>query len=370
MAQTVIGLNDQKAVKRYSGNLAVDAPHASYWGSKFMESGEDPNTPLQKLTDLRKAKGECIYFDLSMSMNMAPVEGDAVLHGKEEGLSFFSANVYIDQMRGGLNTGGRMTQQRTLHDLRSVARKRQTEWWGKVYDELIFMYLSGARGVNTGWVYDSSYAGFANNSLTAPDTDHLVYGGTATSKATVAATDKMSTLPIDRAVAYAEMMGGGGPAYSEVPKIQPCKVEGEMMFLLIMNPWQKFDLRRNTTTNDWADITKAIAMSVGRSTEFLKGGLGIWNGVVLHSHQNVVQFSDYGAGSNVAACRALFCGKQAGAIAWGNAGDNMRFEWHEEDRDNGNQVVITSGSMWGIVKTTFNGHDFGVMAIDTAATKP
>ena len=231
------------------------------------------------------------------------------------------------------------------------------------------MYLSGARGTNSEFVFPTTYTGFANNSLTAPDTNHIVYGGVATTKATLAATDTMSTLPIDRAVAYAEMMGGGGPAYSEVPQIQKCNIDGEEVFLCIMDPYQKFNLRRNTTTNDWADIQKALATAMGKTSEFLKGGLGIWNGVVLHSHQNCIRFTDYG-GAAVQATRALFLGLQAGSLAFGSAGQDLRFGWHEEGRDNDNQVVITTHTIFGFKKVTFNSNDFGVMAIDTAATKP
>ncbi len=369
MAQTIIGLNDAKAVKRYSGNLAVDTGRKSFFTRKFMGKGEVPTLPIWQLTDLNADAGEQITYDLSMQLNMQPIEGDGVLHGKEEQLVFFTDNIYIDQMRGGANCGGRMTRKRTLHDLRKIAKARSTDWWARVFDEIMFMYLSGSRGTNAEFVFPTTYSGFANNSLTAPDTNHTVYGGVATSKATLVATDKMSTLPIDRCVAYAEMMGGGGAPASEVPQIQKCDVDGEEMFLMIMDPYQAFDLRRNTTTNDWADIQKAIATAVGKESAFLKGGLGIWNSVVLHKHQNVIRFTDYGSGA-VVASRALFMGLQAGVVAFGSPGQDLRFGWFEEGRDNNNQVVISTNTIWGFKKTTFNSIDFGVMAVDTAATKP
>jgi N4-gp56 family major capsid protein len=370
MGATVIGLNDAKAVKRYSGNLAVDVGRKGFWTRKFMGKGEVPTKPIWQLTDLEADKGEQITYDLSMQLNMQPVEGDAVLHGKEEALSFFTDLVYIDQMRGGADCGGRMTRKRTLHDLRKIAKARSTDWWARVFDEIIFMYLSGARGTNSEFVFPTTYTGFANNSLTSPDTSHIVYGGIATSKATVAATDKMTTLPIDRAVAYAEMMGGGGPAYSEVPQIQKCNIEGDEAFLCIMDPYQKFDLRRNATSNDWADIQRALIAAVGRANEFFKGGMGIWNNTVLHSHQNVIRYTDYGAGTDVNASRALFLGLQAGAMAFGSPGQDLRYGWHEEERDNGNKIIISTHAIWGFKKVTFNGFDFGVIAIDTAATRP
>lgn len=370
MAQTIIGLNDAKAVKRYSGNLAVDVGRKGYFTRKFMGKGEVPNKPIWQLTELEADAGEQITFDLSMQLNMEPVEGDATLEGKEESLSWYTDQVYIDQQRGGVDAGGRMTRKRTLHDLRKIAKARSVDWWARVFDEIIFIYLSGSRGTNTEFVYPTSYTGRANNSLTAPDSDHLVYGGTATAKANLTSAHTMSTLPIDRAVAYAEMMGGGGPAFSEVPQIQKCNVESRATFLMIMDPYQAFNLRRNTTTNDWADIQKAIASAAGKENEFYKGGLGIWNDVTLHKHQNVIRFTDYGAGSNVNASRALFLGLQAGVIAFGSPGQDLRFGWNEEGRDNNNKVVITSHTIWGFKKVTFNGYDFGVMAIDTAATRP
>lgn len=370
MAQTIIGLNDAKAVKRYSGSLAVDVGRKGFFSRKFMGKGDIPTKPIWQKTELESDAGEQVTYDLSMQLNMQPIEGDAVLHGKEERLVFFSDAVYIDQMRGGANCGGRMTRKRTLHDLRKIAKARSIDWWARVFDEIIFMYLSGARGVNSDFVFPTTYTGFGNNSITAPDSNHLVYGGVATSKDTMVVTDKMTTLPIDKAVAYAEMMGGGGNPATAVPQIQKCNIDGEEVFLCIMNPYQKFDLRRNSTTNDWADIQKALATAIGKSSEFLKGGLGIWNGVVLHSHQNCIQFSDYGSGSDVAAARALFLGLQAGVVAFGSPGNELRYGWNEETRDNSNEIVISTHTIWGFKKVTFNGNDFGVMAVDTAATRP
>jgi len=372
MAQTIVGMNDAKAVKRYSGNLAVDVGRKGYFTRKYMSKGEVPTRPIQQLTDLELDAGEQITYDLSMQLSMQPIEGDKELHGKEEKLEFFTDVVYIDQMRGGADCGGRMTRKRTLHDLRKIAKARSTDWWARVFDELIFMYLSGARGVDTDrtFLYPTTYTGFANNSLTTPDSAHIVYGGAATSSATMVTTDTMTTAPIDKAVAYAGMMGGGGPAYAETPQLQRCDIDGEEMFLCIMNEWQAYNLRRNTTTNDWADIQKAIATAIRKESEFMKGGMGIWNNVVLQKHPAVIQFSNYGAGANVGAARALFLGLQAGVIAFGSPGQDLRFGWFEEGRDNNNRVVISTHTIWGFKKATFNGIDFGVVVIDTAATKP
>lgn len=264
-----------------------------------------------------------------------------------------------------------MTRKRTMHDLRKVARARQSDWWARVFDELLFMYISGARGINADFIYPTSYTGFASNAFVAPDAQHQLYAGAATSKASLASTDKITLSTIDKAQVKATMLGGGT---SGIPGIEPILVEGEIHYVLVMNPFQAYDLRTNTSTGQWLDIQKAAATAEGRNNPIFKGGLGKYNDVVLHQHKSVIRFTDYGAGGNVAAARALFLGRQAAVIAFGSSGNGLRFDWHEESRDNGNQAVITTSTICGIKKTAFTidstSRDFGVISIDSAAADP
>ena len=229
------------------------------------------------------------------------------------------------------------------------------------------MYLSGSRGTNAEFVESTSFTGYANNSFSNPDSQHLVYGGVATSQATLASTDKMSLVAIDRCVAYAEMMGGGTQG---IPQITPADVDGEKRYLALMDPYQAFDLRNGTDTNGWAEIQKALATALGNKSNFITGAIGIHNDVVMHKHQNCIRFTNYGAGSNVSATRGLFLGIQAATIAFGSPGKDLRFGWREEEKDAGNKIAIYTNVIVGIKKVTFNGLDFGVMGIDTAAKRP
>jgi N4-gp56 family major capsid protein len=371
MAQTVIGTGDAKAVQKYSAFLAVDVGKKSYWNKKFMGVGVEAETPLQTLPHLENDAGEKISYDLVMALKMKPIQGDNTLRGREEDLKFYTDSVLIDQLRGGVNTGGRMSRKRTIHDLRKVARARQSEWWARLFDETIFMYVSGARGVAADFIEDTDFTGYAGNSFVAPDAMHLMYGGVATSKATVAATDKMTLTAIDKAKTKANTMGGG---VTGIPRIQPCMIEGEERYVVVMHDFQEYDLRVNTGTGGWLDLQKAMAAAVGKDNPIMKGGLGMHNGVVLHSHRNVIRYSDYGAGTNVAAARALFLGRQAAVVAFGSAGTGLRFDWNEEMEDRGNQVVISTSSIFGVKKTAYTiagtSRDFGVVALDTAAADP
>ena len=379
MSQTIVGLNDAKAVKKFSAFLAVDVGRKSYFNKKFMGKGIEAQTPIQMLTSLESDSGEQISYDLVMQLRMQPVEGDNTLEGKEEDLKFYTDQIYIDQMRGGVNTGGRMTRKRTIHDLRKVARARQSEWWARIFDELFFLYLSGGfRDSGTGacdfdnldYTYPSGYAGFANNTFVAPDATHRAYGGDATAFNNLDANDKLALAAIDKLVAKASTLGGGT---SGIPAIEPLMIDGEEHYVMVMHPWQEYDLRTATSTGQWLDIQKAAAGAEGRNNPIFKGGLGMYNNVVLHKHRSVLRRTDGGAGT-VAVARALFMGRQAGVVAFGSPGTGLRFDWAEESRDNGNQAVITTSTIAGVKKTAFTidgtSRDFGLVALDTAAADP
>jgi N4-gp56 family major capsid protein len=371
MGKTVVGVGDPKAVKKYSAFLAVDVGRESYFNRKFMGEGERAQTPLQTLRHLENDAGDTVSYDLVMQLKMRPVSGDATLRGKEEDLKFYTDSLMIDQQRGGVNTGGKMTRKRTVHDLRDIARSRQGEWWARLFDETIMMYLAGARGVNSDFIEPTNFTGYAGNAFVAPDAMHQLFGGDATAKANLDASDKMSLSVLDRAVARAKTMGGGT---SGIPAIQPVKIDGEEHYIFVMHPYQEYDLRTSTSTGQWLDIQKSAAAAEGRNNPIFKGGLGMYNNVVLHEHRNVIQFNDYGAGANLTAARGLFLGRQAGVVAFGSAGTGLRFDWNEELEDRGNQVVITTSSIFGVKKTAFTidgvSRDFGVQAIDTYIDDP
>jgi N4-gp56 family major capsid protein len=377
MARTIIGVNDAKAVKRYSGLMAYDTSQKSYFNTRMMGRGAESETPIQILTDLESDAGEQIYYDLLAEMRMAPVEGEDNLEGNEEAQRFYTDSIYIDQARCGVNTGGRMTRKRTLHNLREKARRQQSGWWARLFDELLFIYLSGARGINPNFLLPLGYTGRANNPLFTPDANHRLYGAElnasgqevngATAYNNIDALDKFSLKIVDRAKTRADSQGGGATG---IPVLQPCKIDGNETYLCVMHIWQEDDLRASTATGQWLDIQKAAAAAEGRNNPLFKGSLGMYRNVILHSHRNVIRFNDAGAGANVEAARALFLGSQAAVVAFGSPGNNLRFDWHEETRDNGDKVVISTSSIFGVKKVRFDidgtPQDFGLFSLDTA----
>lgn len=360
---TSIPYGDPKAVKRWSGTLFLEINRKSYWDRKFVKA--DENAVIQRLTDLEQDAGDTITYDLSVQLRQKPTQGDNRLEGKEEGLKFFSDQVSIDQLRHGVSAGGKMSRKRTVHNIRQIAKARLSDYWAKYIDELYFVYLSGARGINANFIEDLAYVGFANNPLTAPDAGHIAYGGTATAKNNVTSNDKMSKAVIEKAEVRANMMQAMDPSTANM---MPVTINGENHYVCIMSPFQEHDLRTADTTG-WLEIQKAAITAEGRNNPIFKGGLGMIKNTVLHAHTNSIRFSDYGVGVNLPAGRALFLGRQAGVIAFGSA-NGLRFTWTEEIKDHGNEPVVAAGFIGGVKKSRFNSKDFGVISIDTYAANP
>lgn len=358
-----IGTNDPKAVKKWGAALAVDTRKKSYFEGRFIAKND--NAIIEQKTELEGEAGDTISFDLCVQMRQRPTYGDAKLDGKQENMKFYTDTVSIDQVRHAASTGGAMTRKRTIHDLRKVAKDRLGDYFARLVDEYFFMYLAGSRGINEDYIEAEGFTGFANNPLQAPDGDHQLYGGSAASKATITSTDKMSKEMIERAINKATMMQARNP---KTANMVPVTNGTEKNYVCLMSPDQAYDMRTADETG-WLAIQKAAATAEGRNNPIFRGGLGMINGCVLHSHANVIRFNDYGIGGDLPAARALLLGRQAGVIAYGtNSG--VRYGWKEEMTDFDNELAVASGFIGGIKKTRFNGGDFGVLSIDTYAKDP
>lgn len=371
---TIIGVNDPQAVKKWATSMAVSISKESWFTSRFVGAGEESRTPIQQVTDLESGPGDEVTFDLLMPMSMEPRIGDQSLDGHEQDMKYYTDKMRIDQVRGGVNAGGRMTQKRTLRNLRREAKRLMKDWWVRLLDELYFIYLSGTigNGLSTR-LLSSTNAIFNVNALTAPDSMHQMWGGTSTSKASVTSSDGMTLRLIDRAVAKAETMGADG---SDELSMVKCNVDGNETYIGLMHTFQFDALKSSTSTGQWLDIQKAAAAAQGQGNPLFKGTLGEYNGVGLFKHRNAIRFSDYGAGANLPAARALFLASQAGMISYGDNGGGTRYKWTEVEKDHGNQVAIGSYAIMGIKKSTYKNkdstvtRDFGVFALDTYCVDP
>lgn len=369
MAQTKFGVNDPQEVKKWGTDLAVAVNRESYFSSSMASESKRARTPIQVITDLEKDAGLEVTVDLLMPMSMEPVV-QAKLEGKGAPLKYFTDKLRIDQVRGAVGAGDRVTSKATLRNLREDAKIVMKDWWARLQDELHFIYLSGGFGNygGTGYLWTAANAMFTVNAITAPDSQHIMYGGDATAKSDVGTNDAFDLRLIDRAVAKAETMGGDG---SNELSMVPVNVDGKKCYVVLCHTFQYDAMKANASTGQWLDIQKAAAAASGSNALLFKNSGGMYADCVIHKHRNVMRFNDYGGGS-VKAARALFLGSQAGELAYGSSGGSgTRYRWTEVMTDHEDQVEIGTHCIMGVKKSTYKSkdgsvtRDFGVIALDT-----
>lgn len=341
MATTNYPLNHPQAVKHWSGDVFKQALKQTY-AMRFM--GTNSNSLCQVRNEM-KEEGDRVRVGLRMQLTGSGVSGDGTLEGNEEALSIYHDDVYIDQLRHAVRSGGKMSEQRIPFSVRQEARDGLADWFADHFDYAFFNQLTG----NTGET-DTKLTG--NQSPTAPSSSNIVMD--ATSTASLATSDTMSPSIIEYAVEKAE----DGATYP----LRPLKLQGQDYYVMFMHTYQKTDLRTGFSAGEWGDIQKA-AIQGGQTTgnPIFSGALGVWGGVVLHSSSRIPETA-----SNVR--RAVLCGAQAAAIAFGK-GNSMgnKFTWVEELFDYENQLGVAAGTIYGLKKMVFNSEDHATITVVTYA---
>lgn len=344
--QTVYAVGDPLAVKLWAKKLFVEAIQQT-WFRNFIS--DDGNNVIQQLDDAEKSAGDTVNYGLRMQLIGSGVQGDGVLEGQEEAITTYADKVLIDQLRHAVNVGGRMTQQRVPFELREEGRLGLQDWWANRLDTAFFNHLCG----NTGMA-NTAYTG--NNSTIAPT--NTVLSGGVSNESSLTSSDTFNLNLIDYAVEL---------AYTKAPLIRPIKVDGEEKYVGFLHPFQVTDMRTSTSTGQWLDIEKAAATG-GEVADnpIYTGALGEYNGCILHKAYRVTPC--VASGAYIAdTARAVICGAQSAALAFGRGDSKETFTWVEEMFDYGNMLGIAAGSIFGIKKTVFNSNDFGVITVSSYA---
>lgn len=357
MSTTQVATGDARTVTQYQQDQIADTALKFNVLAQKGFIGEDPTTSIIVVeTDLAKGKGDTVKIYLEAKLaGQGRVEGQT-LRGNEEALVHFDDSLKIGEICHAIVLDGKMTEQRTRINLRKRAPRALGRWGGEWLNELAMVMLSGVRGTNTGKLA-TTFTGFAGNTMTAIDSAHQLYAGSASSKATVASTDKFDLTAIEKAVTTAEVLD---------PQVVGINMDGENKWMCGLHPWQARDMRTNTNTFQWADFQKAVTQGGGKGL-YTKNALGEHANTILFKSQDVRTFSDYGAGSNVAAARALFLGAQAGGIAYGKGYEGRQWDYVEITDDYERQTGFSVGMIVGIKRCIFNGLTFGLLGIDSAA---
>jgi N4-gp56 family major capsid protein len=366
MASTIIPRGSALAVKKFGVALTIAQPRRSYW-NKFFGQGEETEQPVMELLGLESDQGDKMDYQLVGAPSTGPTEGDAPQAGREEPIIENTCEIGIDALTHGTDCGRKMTRKRSKHDLRKIVKASEGPYWARVIDELCFMYASGARGDNAQFLFPTGYTGFAGNTITAPDSGHKkIQAGAYSSSGTSYVTTLASLNTVKTII---DMLGVD---VNGVPEMQPTNVDGTECYIYLMSKYAENDLKSASSGNTWLDIQKALLTAVGKDGDILKGAMGFYDGMILHSHQKVIRFAVGTSIGGVAITtnpisRNLVLGRQALTCAWGVKGNKgVRYGWNEFYDDHGRKLVIDTDTCVGITKNIYAAVDYGVFCHDVS----
>ena len=375
-------------------------------GSLRFQSGNE--LPVVRCMDLSKAAGDEVTFDLINPIGGKPIMGEAYAEGQGDRMDFSQDSLRINQTRKPISAGGKMTQQRTPTQLRSLARALGHNYMTRLEDQLKLVHLAGARGFanDIEWAVpkadDPDFASIVVNPIKAPTRNrHWMSTGSGIEKIaasgneiSIASTDVMNIDLVDALRTKLDSMPLPPP---------PVRFEGDQMSqdapmrVLLCSSEQYTSLVRSTNFRTWQANAMARA-SMAKNNPLFMGEAGLWNGILIVKMPKPIRFYSGNSlrwcasttsntetatdlvpasfGASYAVDRALLLGGQALAEAYGKARQTGNpYFWSEKELDHGDKLEVLIGMIAGTSKIQFlidqgagakEYTDFGVMAIDTA----
>lgn len=344
MAKTVFTTSNALTKKAFEEKLYRDIVKESYF-SRF--SGTTPQNLVHEKTQLEKGQGDKITFGIRMRPTGAGVTSGQQLENNEESLSTYDSSVTLEQYRHAFRDNGAMDRQRAVFSISEEQEAAIKEWGSEKVDLLHF----NALGIGAGATTDPSkifYLSGAGGTLSAT-------GTAATAKAALHASGSLiNTSFISALKTWAKT--GGNRTY--VP-LRPVKVDGKEYYILLVHPDCMYDLKQNSTFQN----AQRDAQERGKDNPLFAGATAIWDGVVIHEHENCAIAADGGGGANVPWAKCAFMGAQALVTAWGK-----RPELINESFDYGNEMGVAIDMILKVGKPVFNSLDYGSLGVYLART--
>ena len=319
-------------VSRWAKELQSEVSKGVYF-SKFM--GEGPGNAIH-VKQMEEGKGKDVTFGLVSQLSGSAITGDSSLEGNEQSLSTFSNTVSTNQKRLAVRDTGKFANSKVLYDFRSTSLDLLKTQYSELIDADIFSALSTTSGTHAYYRADASASVYA----------------TSDPKAALADADAITLADISAMKTLAQI--GGSANY----RMRPIRVDGNDYYVLVLHPEVAYDLFE---LDEFQQIQREAQVR-GDSNPLFKGALGIYNGVVIHSHEGVNTFDNCG-GAAVKGSRNLFMGAQAACFA--ESSDMM---WVEKTFDYGNQLGISAAKIYGVDISDYNSKDYGVIQYVSART--
>lgn len=356
MAVTSYGLNDALTVKLWSKRLDAEALKETF-AFRFMSKADTSLAQIMEETE--KGAGDRIRFGLRMLFSGEGRTENQTLEGNEESLTTYYDELTINELVHAARHRSETTidMQRVPYNLREINYTTLKDWWMDRIDVCFFNQLCG----NTAQT-NTKYTGMV--ATTAPSANRRLRANAEATDQALASGDEFVLNLLDRAVTKAKTAS---------PAIRPIRYKGKDKYIAFLHPHQIYDMRADTSTaGNWFDLQKArLQGGEGDDNGIYSGAVGEYNNVIIHESTRIPNGVHSTSGAAVANTRrAVFCGAQALAVAFGQKNGKGKYTWVEENFDYNRELGISAGTIFGMKKTVFNSEDYATITITTYATEP
>lgn len=313
MSNTVVSTNSPIAKKSWSETLsymcgreptplkALTGPMPTEDEALRKHSQQTSNwMPIVRVDELTKTAGDRVLVDCAQISKFVAVMGDENAEGRGPDLNYSQQELVLNMATLPVSAGGKMSQQRTVHDLRKRAIKELSDVMPRFRWQRSLVHMSGARGSNDGvdWVLPPDVAGVAPASLAAQmvnpikaptyNRHFVVNAGSLTQGgaqlASVLTTDVMRLSVIDELAAiWGEMS----------IRMMPIKVPGDPaagdspikgVFFMDQLVWDNFitDTTAASNIRKWeADAMRRAEYGNLKQHPLFSGDVMLWNGILI-----------------------------------------------------------------------------------------
>ncbi len=375
--------------------LSGAAPQIGNAASK-MKGQTSPDYPIVKVNDLASSAGSKVTVDLFNIFTGKPIMGDKRVEGRGMTATTSTQEIEINRTRGMADTGGKMTQKRTKHNLRTIIMAGLTGWAQRLEDQRCLVALAGARGnqSTTDWVVpqqsDTEFSEIMVNAVQAPTFNRrffAMYTGTG-----ITPPSSIAGLTTGGYLTLSELDAIGSLLKESAVPLQPVKIKDDEyawnspLWVMFVTERQ-WAIMKAVSGSKWLTaVTQAVKRFEGQRHPLFMGDGIMWNGILVKPmNRYAIRFaagdlvnenSSTNTESAVAAAvdtdRAIIVGAQALIKAYGNEeSSDYHYGWNEELTDHKSAVEVSLSMMEGTVKTRFtiNGAltDHGVAVVDSYA---
>lgn len=374
----------------------------------------DPGMPFVRITDLSTdPKGDKVTVDAFNVTGGKPIMGDRNAEGMGKQLSSSSFEMKIDLATHNVDAGGKMSRQRTRHDLRRIAKANIQAYFPRFVWQRCLVHMAGGRGQQSGasWdvplATDPDFAEIMVNTVKAPtynrhlvlDGGNLVQGGQQL--ASIDTSDKWSLAALDNLALYLDAIETKLPPPRFIGDMQA--YDAPLKGVLWLPPGSYNDLITDMTSGSNLRTFQAAVeqrQKYAKDSSVFLGEAGIWRGILVRKMEHTIfwnaaasvpyisaanRLTETETNATVAAIgstyqveRAVLLGAQALARAEGSSNSGVQASIIENTYNAGRNYEYLGEFMGGEMKFRFqfpnaNGDaeytDNGVFVIDSCSKK-